>query len=86
MRCVLFIFLLFSLSCSSGPLEIEVQDYDQNSKANGAAYSANAMEIREPMPSHSDWKPFPFYYKHCSEMGEKFYYSKTAYECSDLTF
>lgn len=82
-----FLFLslfLMNLSCQSGPIKIPITDYDQKSQAHGAAYTANAMEVREEMPGHSDWKAFPFYYKHCNEVGERYYYSKTSYNCTSL--
>jgi len=61
-----------------------MDDYDENSTAPGAAYVTDAMHVRVPMKSHADWKPFPFYYKECTEIGEKFYFSKTYYSCSTL--
>ncbi len=57
-------------------------DRDDHSTADGAAYTADSMNFRKEMPSHSDWSPTPFYYKHCSEVGPGSFYSKTSYECS----
>ncbi|MCB9026591.1 MAG: hypothetical protein H6625_09765 [Bdellovibrionaceae bacterium] len=76
--------LLCVAGCSSSGTQgtIGQEDYDENNTAIGAAYRVDAMHIRRPMPSHSDWKPMQFYFKHCSEIGEKVYYSKTSYECT----
>ena len=52
------------------------------SQAPGAAYTGEAMNYRKKMPSRPNWRPLEFYYKHCSQMGEGSYYSKTAYECT----
>ncbi len=71
-------------ACASEPKTIGFEDYDDNSKAHGAAYRADAMHTRRPMPSHSDWKPLPFYFKHCTEIGEASFYSKTSYICTEL--
>ncbi len=73
----------FDLSCASGPEGLGMQNYDKNSKAAGAAYRADVMNTRRPMPSHADWRPLDFYYKHCSEIGDESYYSKTSYSCSE---
>lgn len=57
-------------------------DPDAASQADGAAFTADSMHFRKPMPSHSDWRPMEFYFKHCSEIGEEAYFSKTSYECT----
>lgn len=87
----LFLFLIFLLTPSmpflwaeDEPKTIEFQDFDEGSQAHGAAYLGDAMYPRTPMPSHADWKPMPFYYKHCTEVGPRFYYSKTAYDCTTI--
>ncbi|MDC0980467.1 hypothetical protein OAQ84_01890 [Bdellovibrionales bacterium] len=61
-----------------------MRDYDEDSKARGAAYVTDAMHVRRPMPSHSDWKPLEFYYKHCTKSGDdKAHYPKAdTFECS----
>jgi hypothetical protein len=60
-----------------------LEDYDENNKAHGAAFLVDAMHIRRPMPDRGDWTPLQFYYKHCTELGQGSYYSKTSYTCSD---
>lgn len=85
MNKVLFISLLFLLlGCSTTGQHSTIgqEDYDAENSAHGAAYRVDALHIRRPMPSHADWKPVQFYFKHCTEIGERFYYSKTSYECS----
>ena len=80
---ILSLAMSFSiLSCESKPKTIGLEDYGENSQAHGAAFRADAMTIRRPMPSHADWKPLQFYFKHCTEIGEGSYYSKTSYECT----
>ncbi len=56
-------------------------DRDSESSAEGAAYTADAMHFRIPMPLH-EANSTPFYFKHCNENGEQAYYSKTEYDCS----
>ncbi|MAE75085.1 MAG: hypothetical protein CL675_13410 [Bdellovibrionaceae bacterium] len=58
-----------------------MMEYDDNSNAVGAAYTGEASYPRKPMKSHADWRPLLFYFKECTEVGQKFYYSKTAYDC-----
>ena len=76
----------FVISCSSSPKYIEMGDLGKNSRAPGSAYAADAMYIQPLMKSHADWEPQPFYFKECSEIGEKAYYSKTYYECNSGPF
>ena len=59
-----------------------MKDFDGASHAQGEAYTADAMLFRKPMPDHSDSKPMDFYFKHCSEIGDESYFSKTSYECT----
>ena len=84
---LLAIFLTLT-ACASGSKSTEttmmLPDPDGASQAEGAAYAADSMHFRKPMPSRPDWKPMDFYYKHCNEIDEKAYYSKTSYECSGL--
>ncbi|MCH2535034.1 MAG: hypothetical protein MK008_11380 [Bdellovibrionales bacterium] len=82
MRLLIFLFLFIIVGCQSSPKTIGLEDYDENSTAHGAAYVSDAIHIRKPMKSHSDWKPWEFYYKHCSLIEERYYMSKTSYECS----
>ncbi|MCB0384748.1 MAG: hypothetical protein KDD43_05085 [Bdellovibrionales bacterium] len=70
-------------SCATGSGTIGMEDLDENNQANGAAFLVDAMHVRRPMPGHKDWKPLQFYFKHCTELGEEIYYSKTSYECTD---
>ena len=82
-RLFLLSWLSLALGCASEPKTIGLEDYDfPESTAHGAAYRADAMHIRRPMPSHADWKPLQFYYKTCTEIGEQTFYSKTSYECT----
>lgn len=55
---------------------------DENSQAEGAAYTAEGMHFRKPMPRRTD-QPVEFYYKHCSENSERSYVSKTSYSCTE---
>ncbi|MGE0762010.1 MAG: hypothetical protein AB7N80_01905 [Bdellovibrionales bacterium] len=86
-RLVIFSILVFLCACSSSPTKpgettMWLPDQDGASTAEGAAYTADSMHFRKPMPSRPNWKPMEFYFKHCNEIDEKPYYSKTAYECS----
>ena len=90
-RFIIFILFLFELSaCSStsgnGRGTIGREDYDfPESTAHGAAYRSDSMHVRRPMKSrNTDWKPIHFYYKHCTEIGEGTFYSKTSYNCTGL--
>lgn len=57
-------------------------DTDESSTAEGAAYTADSMHFRKEMPKRSSNTPLDFYYKHCTEMNEASFYSKTSYDCS----
>jgi hypothetical protein len=62
---------------------IPFQDYDENTNAHHGAYVIDAMHVRRPMPSHSEWKPIEFYYKHCTTIDSHAHYPKTnTWECS----
>lgn len=52
------------------------------SRAPGDAYAAEAFTFRKGMPDRQYWKPWEFYYKHCSINGNEVFYSKTSYDCS----
>ncbi len=88
MKKIISLFLLTTFTvlvsgCSSKPKTIGQEDYSEGSQAVGAAYRADAMHIRRAMPSRpADWKPLDFFFKHCTEIGERTHYSKTSYECS----
>ena len=81
-KFISLILFLFLLACQSTPETIGLEDYDENSNAHGAAYVSDAIHIRKPMKSRSDWKPWEFYYKHCSLIDERYFMSKASYECS----
>ncbi len=57
-------------------------DTDGGNTADGAAYTGEAMHFRKEMPKRSSNTPLDFYYKHCTEMNEASFYSKTSYDCS----
>lgn len=81
-RYLLSAIVIFFLGCQSSPKTIGLEDYDENSTAHGAAYVTDAMHTRKPMKSRSDWKPWEFYYKHCSLIDDRYFMSKTSYECT----
>ena len=85
MRAFLLIIGYLLISCVSpkGPKFIGMEDYDDESQASGHAYVTDAINIRTPMKvSDPDWKPIRFYFKDCTEVGERFYYSRTSYDCT----
>ena len=57
-------------------------DTDGGSTADGAAYTGEAMHFRKEMSKRPSNTPLDFYYKHCTEMNEASFYSKTSYDCS----
>lgn len=59
-----------------------IPDFDDQNSAPGAAFTADSMHFRKPMPIQPDWKPMEFYVKHCSQIDSRVHYSKTSYECS----
>jgi hypothetical protein len=83
-RVVFGLFVLLVLGCQTQSKETTMilPDRDDESTAHGSAYTADSMHFRKPMPSHPDWRPAEFYFKECTQIGEKVYYSKTSYECS----
>ena len=77
------IFLLLALAgCAHGERSY-IPELDGGNTAPGAAFTADSMNFRKAMPLRQDWKPMEFYYKHCSDIGDEVYYSKTSYECTD---
>ncbi len=86
-RMGLIVCMLFGLSACSSSRSKSKSHYmmpytDGGSTAPAAAYAADDFTFRKSMPDRRDWKPWEFYYKHCSEAGQKAYFSKTAYDCS----
>ncbi|MCC7403557.1 MAG: hypothetical protein IT288_04085 [Bdellovibrionales bacterium] len=75
--------LVLVSGCATSSDTIGTEDLDQNNQAHGAAFLVDAMHVRRPMPGHKDWRPLQFYFKHCTELGEEVYYSKTSYGCTD---
>jgi hypothetical protein len=74
-------FFIFVVGCStSGPYMLP--EVDDGSQARPEAYAADTMTFRKGMPDRRDWKPWEFYYKHCSINGREAYYSKTSYDCT----
>ncbi|MCB0390290.1 MAG: hypothetical protein KDD58_03315 [Bdellovibrionales bacterium] len=88
LKFIFWLFLALQItSCASTENKtIGLEDYDSpDSTAHGAAYRADAINIRRPMQSrNTDWKPYDFFYKHCTEIGEATFYSKTSYFCNGL--
>ncbi|MEZ4871741.1 MAG: hypothetical protein R2827_05725 [Bdellovibrionales bacterium] len=79
---ILFVFITTVGCATAEPKQFGMEDYDQDSQAHGAAFRVDALNTRTPMElSAPDWKPIPFYFKECTEIGPQYYYSKTAYEC-----
>jgi hypothetical protein len=66
-----------------GETQILLPERSYESNAEGAAYTADSMHPRIPIPSRPDWRPMEFYFKECSLIGDLPYYSKTAYQCSE---
>jgi len=84
-RVGVFLWIFLTLGCASQDPNYETQMFlpqsDINSQAPGSAF--NNMMIDKPIPSRPNWKPMEFYYKHCSSMNSKSYFSKTEYDCND---
>ena len=73
-----WIFLAFFLcACASQ----EKEEY--KSRAHPAAYAADSFLPYTPMPKRPP-KKLHFYFKECSAIDGKFYYSNTSYICDDL--
>ncbi|MBT4760911.1 MAG: hypothetical protein HOO06_04360 [Bdellovibrionaceae bacterium] len=81
---VLLLFLVaMTLGCATRESTTGREDYDEGSSAQGHAYVVDAMTVRTPMPNKKPkWKPIDFYYKRCSEVGQKHPWTKTYYECN----
>lgn len=93
LRFTLGLVLLFGAACQSGSKPDSANRYGETSvllpelsyesDAEGAAYTADSMHPRTPIPSRPDWRPMEFYFKECSLIGDLPYYSKTAYHCTE---
>ena len=80
----IMIVLLLGMTGCSTPTERFGTDVDtsETSTASGDAYVTDAMSLRkwEPIrPKNDD----VFYYKTCSQVDQKSFYSMTSYECSE---
>lgn len=90
-QAVTFIKLLFIAASIVGFVGCASMDDDNHgylpesdtaSEADGAAFAADSMMFRKSMPRHANSQPLDFYYKHCTQMSEAAFYSKSSYECS----
>lgn len=79
-RVLIFITYLLTGGCASSPYMLP--ESDSESTAEGAAWTGSGMYSRKAMPDRRDWKPWEFYYKHCSMGAADQDVSKTAYECT----
>jgi hypothetical protein len=57
-------------------------DYSDLSEAPGWAYAADGFAVQKNQPVGKK-NVYEFYYKRCEPGGDKPFYSKTAYECSE---
>lgn len=85
MNAALMASLIFAVSCATSDTRFgsndPIGDY-KNSKADGAAYAAEAMHLRSPQKIRPA-NDFEFFYKHCLLNDDRTYYSKTSYWCSE---
>lgn len=56
---------------------------DENNRAPGAAYTADGMHFRKPIPHRPNPHPWQFYYKHCEKTSQADHISKTSYSCNE---
>jgi hypothetical protein len=85
MKLLMIVFTLALTACSSsskGGGRYMWSESDSNSLAPGAAFAAEGFTFRKEMPDRREWKPWQFYYKHCSTNGSEGYYSKTSDDCN----
>ncbi len=74
MKTVWVFFILLCSGCaSSGPTDGRIY---------GMEDAGDGFTFRKGMPDRREFKPWEFYYKHCSEAGNGTYLSKTSYDCS----
>lgn len=82
MRLVGLCLLFFLLAdCTSKPRRLG-SDPQLENRAPGAAYTANSMAFSKEQPERAP-NNYDFFYKHCQVDGEKVFYSKTSYDCSE---
>lgn len=79
--CVL-IFTAFGCASDGTSSDGYMAESDAGSTADGAAFTADSMHFRKEMPKRPESTRLDFYYKHCTEMNEASFYSKTSYDCS----
>jgi hypothetical protein len=82
MKVFACLLLIFGLSACASKRGWRMPDFDDGSTADAAAYGADGMYIGKEMPHRPDFKPWEFYYKHCSVNGDEAFYSKTSYDCA----
>lgn len=71
---------LLLCACASRP-QVGWPVDEGDSKAPGAAYAGYGMTYGKATPKRNRER-FDFYFKHCSDIGDGNYYSKTGFECS----
>lgn len=77
-----FFTLILFFGCSSGGPRMHMLSEIENTRAPAAAYSMDPFTFRKDQVDRSNWKPWEFYYKHCSTNGNEAFYSKTSYDCA----
>lgn len=79
---LIFSLILVGCASSSDSDGYMLPELDEGSQAHPYTYNSDGMTFRKIMPDRREWKPWEFYYKHCSVNGNETYYSKTSYDCS----
>ncbi len=75
------LLLLCVLVACAGPENGLLPELDDLNTAPGQAFTADGLLFRKDMPVRRGWKPLEFYFKECSLVGARVYYSKTSYDC-----
>jgi hypothetical protein len=75
--------LLFLSGCASGDgrYPASYEDNDDGSRAHPAAYLVDRFQVHHQDVQKQKGPNAPFYFKSCSPAGERYFYSRTSYDC-----
>ncbi len=79
---LLFMLALMSACASdNGRHTPTIDDYEDGSRAHPAAYLTDSFAVHREPASKGKGPKVPFYFKRCDAAGERYFYSRTSYDC-----
>jgi hypothetical protein len=80
---LLFCFILCAglIGCASDGRHLASDDYEDGSRAHPAAYLVDRFQVHHEDVEKKKGPNAPFYFKRCEPAGERYFYSRTSYDC-----